>query len=79
MKLSKIIIALLIVSALLAWGGTAFFIVETSQSAILARFNRPLEHVYQPGLHFKAPWPIGRGVLSCVARGPAQAGVVSPP
>ena len=58
MKLSKIIVALLIVIALLAWGGTAFFIVETSQSAILARFNRPLEHVYQPGLHFKAPWPI---------------------
>ena len=58
MKLSKIIISLVIVIALLAWGGTAFFIVETSQTAILARFSRPLEHVYQPGLHFKAPWPI---------------------
>jgi len=42
------------------WGRTAFFIVQETESAIRARFNRPLADVYRPGLHLKAPWPIDK-------------------
>lgn len=40
------------------WARSALYIVEATDTAVLARFKRPMPTVYQPGLHVKAPWPI---------------------
>ncbi|MDP8225233.1 MAG: protease modulator HflC [Candidatus Lernaella stagnicola] len=51
---------LLLVLVLLAawWLRTIFFVVNATETAIIARFMGPLDAVYEPGLHLKAPWPI---------------------
>jgi len=41
----------------LGYLSTALFMVAPSSSALVERFGRPLDKVYEPGLHFKLPFP----------------------
>ena len=58
MKRWKKLILFVLAAGLVAWGLSALFVVEATETAIVARFSRPLETVYTPGLHLKAPWPV---------------------
>jgi membrane protease subunit HflC len=58
MKHRKKILLVLLVVLGLVWAQTALFVVEATETAIVARFSRPLKPLYPPGLHIKAPWPI---------------------
>ncbi|HPQ70403.1 MAG TPA: protease modulator HflC [bacterium] len=49
---------LLLLLIALVWLSTAIFIVQATETAILTRFSRPLPTVFQPGPHFKLPWPV---------------------
>ena len=42
----------------LLWIKTSLFIIEATETGIMARFSRPLDTVYGPGLHPKFPWPV---------------------
>jgi len=44
--------------SLLLWARSALFIVDATNTALVARFKRPMATLYQPGLHAKLPWPI---------------------
>jgi membrane protease subunit HflC len=43
---------------LLAWLRTALYAVDTTETALVTRFGRPLEGVKASGFHVKLPWPI---------------------
>ena len=58
MKYRKKLLIVLPVILGLAWAQTSLFVVEATETAVVARFSRPLEPLYSPGLHIKAPWPI---------------------
>jgi membrane protease subunit HflC len=38
-------------------------IVTEGEAVLVTRFGRPLRWATQPGLHWKLPWPIDRGIL----------------
>ena len=53
----------LIVVIVLVFGGlavTSLFTVDETEVAVVTRFGEPLEHVREPGLNFKMPWPVDR-------------------
>ncbi len=58
MKRWKKWLLLLVVILALSWLRTIFFVVEATDTAILARFKAPLAVAQKPGLHLKLPWPI---------------------
>jgi modulator of FtsH protease HflC len=58
MKYRKKILIVLLILLGLVWAQTALFVVEATETAIVARFSSPLKPLYLPGLHIKAPWPI---------------------
>jgi modulator of FtsH protease HflC len=58
MKRRKFLVFTVSIILIAAWAQTALFVVEASETAVTARFSRPLAPIYQPGLHIKAPWPI---------------------
>ena len=58
MRLNRKILFAIVLTAVLAWAWTALFVVEATETAIVARFSSPMDRLYQPGLHIKAPWPV---------------------
>ena len=38
-------------------------IVREGEAVLVTRFGRPMRAATQPGLHWKLPWPIDRGIL----------------
>jgi membrane protease subunit HflC len=49
-------------------------IVSEGQGVLITRFGRPLRAATQPGLHWKLPWPIDRGLLLDMRRSVYETG-----
>ncbi len=51
---------------ILALAGVVFYstaiVVREGQAVLITRFGRPLRAATHPGLHWKLPWPIDRGI-----------------
>jgi len=58
--LSKAFGWLVIFGAVVLIGFSAIVVVEPHQMAIVTRFGAPADEPIGPGLHLKAPWPIGQ-------------------
>lgn len=43
-----------------AWISTTAFTIDTAEVGVIERFGRKVLPHYEPGLHFKLPWPISR-------------------
>jgi membrane protease subunit HflK len=54
----KILVLVLIISAILWIGGTSFYTVDQTEYAVLVTFGKPDTAVVAPGLRFKLPYPI---------------------
>lgn len=55
-------------AAVVLWGMSMFVVVEPDQTAIHTRFGRVVNADVQPGLKWKAPWPIDRVEVPAVYR-----------
>ena len=42
----------------LIWLSTSLLIIDARKVAIITMFGDPVQEIQQPGLYFKAPWPI---------------------
>ncbi|HEY7160634.1 MAG TPA: protease modulator HflC, partial [Acidobacteriota bacterium] len=49
-------------------------IVREGQAVLITRFGKPLKAATQPGLHWKLPWPIDRGLLLDMRRSVYETG-----
>jgi regulator of protease activity HflC (stomatin/prohibitin superfamily) len=58
--LSRAFVGLVVFGAVVMLGLSCIVIVEPQQQAIITRFGRLVGQPLDPGLHFKAPWPISR-------------------
>lgn len=57
--LSRLVLPLVGLGALILWGLSCLTVVEPHQRALVTRFGALVREI-EPGLHFKAPWPIDR-------------------
>jgi len=65
----KILVTVSLAVLLLFYASTAFYTVSAGQAAVVERFGEPLGHEhFQPGLHFKLPWPVDRVIKVSSAR-----------
>ena len=60
--------AFAVFAAAVLWGMSMFVVVEPDQTAIHTRFGRVVNADVQPGLKWKAPWPIDRIEVPAVHR-----------
>jgi modulator of FtsH protease HflC len=45
------------VTLILLWMSSALFTIDARNIAVVTSFGQPIDTIYSPGLHFKAPWP----------------------
>lgn len=45
------------VTLILLWMSSALFTLDARNIAVVTSFGQPIDTIYSPGLHFKAPWP----------------------
>ncbi|MEP6663677.1 MAG: protease modulator HflK, partial [Verrucomicrobiota bacterium] len=49
---------IVIAQVVILLASTSFVFISTGEQGLVERFGRPLDRVLQPGMHFKAPWPM---------------------
>lgn len=60
---SRSIVLLVVLGALIGWSLTALTVVQADQRGLLLRFGRIVNADLGPGLHLKMPWPIDRVLI----------------
>jgi len=59
--------AIAVTAALLAYAATGFYSVASDESGVAIRLGRAVDGNVLPGIHWNAPWPLGRTVVEQTA------------
>ena len=55
---SKTLYKLCLLSIILVWVLSGFYIVQSDEQGVVRRFGRMVRGVVSPGIHYRLPWPI---------------------
>lgn len=58
---------LLAIAALLLYAATGFYVVASDETGVAVRLGRAVDPNVLPGIHWNAPWPLGRTVVEQTA------------